>query len=107
MKQKLQNHHLNIVSPAPEMIKDIETVREANNGRVEKSSFYRIPSIWSFKVFPGKENTILRGTGLDRKLESRKKAIIHRDQNAASKFMAFKIRKLRLLLLEAGRPDLF
>jgi hypothetical protein len=55
------------------LVLDLVAVRKPFSGRVEESSFRRIPSVKSFTVKPGEENELLIGSGLERKLPSEKK----------------------------------
>jgi hypothetical protein len=93
-------------SRLPDMINDLLARREKSSGRVEESSFRRIPSIKAFKVITGEPNLFLEGTGLERKLPAEFKYIIWREQNAANRYMAFRIKALRKVLAK-GRPDVF
>lgn len=63
-------HKIDVRLPA--MILDLVAKRKKFSGRVEESSFFRIPSVKSFVVKPNEENLLLQGSGLDKKLPASK-----------------------------------
>jgi hypothetical protein len=88
------------------MISDIQARDRGSVGRIAESSFFRIPAVKSFKIVAGDPNEFLRGTGLDRKLPSKKTVELVEDNNALNIYMANKIIKMRELL-RLGKPDKF
>jgi hypothetical protein len=53
-----------------DMIEDIRTERSKVSGRIENSSFYRIPAVKNFDILVKEPNELLKGTGFDRKLQA-------------------------------------
>jgi Ca2+-binding EF-hand superfamily protein len=53
-----------------DMIEDIRTERSKVSGRIENSSFYRIPAVKNFDIRTKEPNELLKGTGFDRKLKA-------------------------------------
>jgi len=94
------------VSSLESMISDIQARNRGSVGRIAESSFFRIPAIKSFKIVSGQPNELLRGTGLDRKLPSKKTVELVEDNNNLNIYMANKITKMRELL-RLGKPDKF
>jgi len=88
------------------LVLDLVAVRKPFSGRVEESSFRRIPSVKSFNVKPGEENELLIGSGLERKLPSEKKWELVKEQNKMNQYMARRIKAMRAVL-RIGRPDIF
>jgi len=88
------------------LVLDLVAVRKPFSGRVEESSFRRVPSVRSFTVKPGEENELLIGSGLERKLPSIKKVDIVKEQNKMNQYMARRIKAMRAVL-RLGRPDIF
>lgn len=88
------------------LVLDLVAVRRRHSGRVEDSSFWRIPSIRSFEVTPGEENSILTGSGLERKLPSSKNVELDKEQNKMNRYMKNRIIAMRAVL-RLGRPDIF
>lgn len=94
------------VSSLERMISDIQARNRGSVGRIAESSFFRIPAVKSFNITAGEPNELLRGTGLDRKLPSKRSVELCEDQNELNIYMANKIVKLREYL-RLGRADLF
>jgi len=88
------------------LVLDLVAVRKPFSGRVEESSFRRIPSVRSFEVKPGEENELLIGSGLERKLPSEKKWELVKEQNKMNAYMSRRIKAMRAVL-RLGRPDIF
>jgi len=53
-----------------DMIEDIRTERSKVSGRIENSSFFRIPAVKNFDIIVKEQNELLKGTGFDRKLQA-------------------------------------
>lgn len=94
------------VSSLERMLSDIQARNRGSSGRIAESSFFRIPAVKSFKIEASEENELLKGTGLDRKLPSRKIIKLEEGNNELNRYMEEKILKLRGYLNQ-GRPDLF
>lgn len=88
------------------MIKDIQARSRGSTGRIAESSFFRIPAVTSFKIEQSEQNDLLKGTGLDRKLPSKKEVKLQEGNNELNRYMANKILKMREYLA-LGKPDLF
>lgn len=94
------------VSSLERMISDIQARNRGSVGRIAESSFFRIPAVTSFKIELSEQNELLRGTGLDRKLPSKRSVVLQEGNNELNIYMENKILKLREYLRN-GRPDLF
>lgn len=94
------------VSSLERMISDIQARNRGSVGRIAESSFFRIPAVKSFKIEASEPNELLRGTGLDRKLPSKKTIELQEGNNKLNIYIENKILKLREYL-RVGRPDLF
>lgn len=94
------------VSSLERMISDIQARSRGSTGRIADSSFFRIPAVKSFNIEASEENELLKGTGLDRKLPSKKEVTLLEGNNKLNVYMEGKIIKMREYLNQ-GRPDLF
>jgi len=90
----------------PVMILDLVAKRKKFSGRVDESSFFRIPSVKSFSVKPGEENILLQGSGLERKLPSSKTWELLKEQERLNKYMKARIKSMKAVL-RAGKPEIF
>jgi hypothetical protein len=88
------------------LVLDLVAVRKPFSGRVEESSFRRIPSVRSFTVKPSEENELLIGSGLERKLPALMEAEVVKEQNKMNAYIARRIKAMRAVL-RLGRPDIF
>jgi hypothetical protein len=88
------------------MIRDIRTPRTGGSGRIADSSFFRIPSVKSFEIISGEPNELLRGSGMLRKMKSRKFVELHESNERYNEFMTHEIKFLRELL-RIKRQDLY
>jgi len=88
------------------MINDIQARNRGSVGRIAESSFFRIPAVKSFVIENSEVNELLKGTGLDRKLPSKKRVELNESNNAHNKYMEEKIIKMRHLIQE-GKPEQF
>jgi hypothetical protein len=105
MKNLFEKLH-EIDARLPVMILDLVAKRKKFSGRVEESSFFRIPSVKSFSVKPGEENLLLQGSGLERKLPSSKTWELLKEQERLNKYMKARIRSMKAVL-RAGKPEIF
>jgi hypothetical protein len=64
-----------------DMIEDIRTARSKVSGRIEDSSFFRIPAVNNFDVISKEPNELLKGSGFDRKLKAEFDYEIHGENN--------------------------
>lgn len=94
------------VSSLERMISDIQARNRGSVGRIAESSFFRIPAVKSFKIEASEENELLKGTGLDRKLPSKKTVVLEEGNNELNIYMANKIVKMRELLRK-GKSERF
>lgn len=97
---------LNKAASLQTVLGDVMTPRKAWSGRIENSSFYRIPAVESFKIISGEQNPTLKGTGLDRKLPKTVTRKVHAENEELNKYMAMRIRGMRKALKE-GHPEMF
>jgi hypothetical protein len=94
------------VSSLERMISDIQARNRGSVGRIAESSFFRIPAVKSFRIEASEENDLLKGTGLDRKLPSKKSVELVEGNNELNIYIENKILKMREYL-RLGRPDMF
>jgi hypothetical protein len=88
------------------MMNDIQARNRGPVGRIAESSFFRIPAVKSFKIENPEVNELLKGTGFDRKLPSKKTVKLMESNNNHNAYMNKQIVKMRHLIQE-GKPDLF
>lgn len=94
------------VSSLERMLSDIQARSRGSTGRIADSSFFRIPAVKSFNIEMSEENELLKGTGLDRKLPSKKIVKLIESNNTHNVYMANKISKMREYIRE-GKPEMF
>jgi hypothetical protein len=94
------------VSSIERMNIDIQVRSRGSSGRIAESSFFRIPAVNSFNIEASEQNDLLKGTGLDRKLPSKKTIVLQEGNNKLNEYMEEKILKMREYL-RLGKPDLF
>lgn len=87
-------------------ISDVMAPRVRKSNRIMESSFHRIPAVKSFVVKPGRDNTVLNNTGLERKLPSMKSHETHEGNNKMNRYMEFKILSMKKALA-AGKPEIY
>jgi len=90
----------------PVDLRDIMNPRMKWDGRVEHSSFHRVPAVTSFEIEPSRENLILSKTGLDRMLDRESTRGRHEANEKLNRYIAYRIRSMRLALAN-GNPEEF
>lgn len=90
----------------PVDLSDIMNPRKKWDGRVEHSSFHRVPAVTSFEIEPRRENLILSKTGIDRKLEGESTRVKHERNEQLNRYIGYRIRSMRLALTN-GNPEEF
>jgi len=78
-----------------DMIEDIRTERSKVSGRIENSSFFRIPAVKNFDIIVKEQNELLKGTGFDRKLQAEFDYEVFGDNNVWNKYLKREIKFLR------------
>jgi len=79
------------------MTNDLFWSPKKSDGRIEGSSFKRIPSIHSLSITQSRINPLTLDSGMDRKFRPILRPEIHANQNLANRYMSFKIKLLRTL----------
>jgi len=97
---------LNKAAQSPDLMRDIMEPRATWGNRIEGSSFRRIPSVRSFEIKPGINNSLLEGSGLKRKIREIPKREVHEGNNKMNKYIQYRIREMRAAL-KAGHPETF
>jgi hypothetical protein len=88
------------------MMNDIMARNRGPVGRVAESSFFRIPAVESFKIELSEANELLKGTGLDRKLPSKKVVKLKESTDTHNQYMAHMITRMRHLLKQ-GKSEAY
>lgn len=88
------------------MINDIQARNRGTVGRIAGSSFFRIPAVKSFSIETSGENYLLKGSGLDRKLPSKKVVKLLENNDRHNRYMQLKLTKMRTLL-KTGKTSEF
>lgn len=97
----------NIIALAtPGQIRDVLVPRKKWDGRIDGSSFYRVPAVRSFEVTPSPINPVLEKAGISRKLPSTSERVLHTRNEKLNRYMTIRIRSMRKALA-ANRPDIF
>lgn len=97
----------NIIAQAtPGQIRDILVPRQKWDGRIDGSSFFRVPSVRSFEVTPSPINPVLEKAEISRKLPPTTERTIDKRNNSLNRYMTIRIRAMRKAL-NANRPDIF
>lgn len=97
---------INRASLWPAHLGDIMKPRVNWSSRILDSSFFRIPSVSSFKIKPREKNMILKGTGLDRSLPSEVEREVVESNNSQNKYMEYKIKCMKKALRD-NKPHTF
>jgi hypothetical protein len=95
---KLYTANQNRATEGSVMTNDLFLARKKSDGRIEGSSFKRIPSIHSLSIVQQSINPLTLDSGMDRKYRPIIRPEIYANQNLANRYMSFKIRLLRTLL---------
>jgi hypothetical protein len=93
-------------SPRDPMAADLVNPRGSKGNRIEDSPFRRIPAITKFIVKPGEYNTLLAGSGLERKLKAEIEFELEKVQTTMNKRLAKEIRRLKNAL-KNGKTDFY
>jgi len=90
----------------PVDLRDIMNPRMKWDGRVEHSSFHRVPAVTSFELEPSRENLILSKTGLDRMLEKETTRGKHEANEKLNRYISYRVKSMRKAL-ENNNPTEF
>lgn len=93
-------------APQDPMVADLVNPRGSKGNRIENSPFRRIPAVTKFIVKPGEYNTLLAGSGLERKLKAEIEYELEKVQTTMNKHLAKEIRRLKNAL-KNGKPDFY
>lgn len=85
---------------------DLLKPRFKGSNRVENSPFRRIPAVRKFVITPGEHNSLLRGSGMDRKLQAQIEVDLEKTNEALNRSLEKTVRRLRNYL-ENGKTEEF
>jgi len=88
------------------MVADLVNSRGPKSNRIENSPFRRIPAVTKFIVKPGEYNTLLAGSGLERKLKAEIEFELEKVQTTMNKHLKKEIRRMKNAL-KNGKTDFY